>query len=119
MRSARLALCTLALLVVAACSATIPVALPYGAPVTVRGLSGLPERTLRPGTPAHAKLAAWLDANESGWTPYLATMPANTVSVFGPGLDLHVWGSRALLRTPDSILEKSIDANEFAFLVAE
>ena len=115
-RAARSSALAALLLLAAACTRTVPLALPAAGPVTVFGGASNAERTLEPGSPDHARLAAWLAANSGGWSPHLATRPAHGVLVRGGELDLQIVGSTALTRTRDGVFSRPIDPKDLEFL---
>ena len=71
---------------------------------------------LQPNSAAHSQLVNWVSRNQSGWSRYLATPPAQGIVVRGSGFDLQVLNTQALASTPDGIFVKSITAGELAFL---
>ena len=116
MRSIRPVLVVATALGLAGCAQSVPLALAPSATVTVHDLSTSAEHALQPGSPDHARLAAWLAANRSGWSTYVATPPADGTLVRARGLDLQVIGSTVLARTEDGVLSKSIEPADLGFL---
>jgi len=85
--------------------------------VTVSSPAG--KRELSPKSEAHAKLEAWMAANQYGWSQYLATPPVRGVRVFAPGFDLQFIDSTVLVHTTAGYASKSVAPDEYAFLTVD
>jgi hypothetical protein len=109
-------ICIGALLALSGCSRDIPLSLPAGEPVSVTQLETPPNYALSAGSDPYLKLKGWVEANRSGWSPYLTTPPAKGIIVRSANLDLQFVESIVLARTRDGVFSKSLNPAEYAFL---
>jgi predicted small lipoprotein YifL len=115
-----------ALVVLSACGRTVPLRLPDATPVQVVFLGEDHPYTLTPSskeylylTPSskeYHQLRLWLEHNQSGWSPYLATTPSRGILVTGENLWLQFIGSSAITRTAKGTFTKSVASSDYAFL---
>lgn len=84
MRASPIALCTFAALLCMACVGQVEMRIEPNQPIWV----SLPNATqepsswaIQPGTPEHARFAAWVKSNQSGWSTYPATTPGGGLLV--------------------------------------
>ncbi len=73
---------------------------------------------LQEGTEAYRALASWRAANQSGWSPIMATPSAKGLSVKLGGQDLDFHDTSVLAYTPKGIYVKHCDALCLDFMQA-
>jgi len=73
---------------------------------------------IQPGTPTHQALTAWIAQNQGGWQAYLATPPAQGVTVRAGSLNLQFLDAAVLTRTEKGILTNTTQESSHAFLSA-
>ena len=98
------------------CSRTLPLTVPDGTPLRVIHPGADRPFTLQPGSTEYRALAAWIDHNRSGWSPYLATTPSRGIVVTGAGVWFQFLGSTALTQTPDGPFAKTVVPEDYSFL---
>ena|SRR5687767_14203506 len=97
-------------------AASVSLSLSESSAVTVYTLATKAKRTLQPGSVEHAQLAAWLVANQRGWSPYLATPPAKGVIIQAPGLKLQIISTSVLAYTAQGIASKTVGTSDLSFI---
>ena len=105
------------LILLAACSAKLSLAVPQGAPVRV--VRSGTETLLQPSQPRYRQLQAWLAQNQSGWSQVYATNPNGGVLVSSGHLHLQFVDSAVFVLTNDGMFTKPVKASDYAFLGAE
>ena len=106
-----------ALLLLAACSARLSLAIPQGSPVRVVREST--EVLLQPSQPSYRQLQAWLAQNQGGWSQVYATNPNGGVLVSSGDLHLQFVDSAAFVITKEGMFTKPVKASDYAFLASE
>ena len=105
-----------ALVALSACGRTVPLELPNATAVQVSFLGEDRSYTLTPSSEEYHQLGLWIEHNQYGWSPYLATTPGRGILVTGGTLWLQFIGSSAITHTGEGTFTKSVGSSEYAFL---
>jgi hypothetical protein len=112
-------------LAVAACAAlagcldeplTTTVELKAPAAVHVVGLGGTPARDYPADSEVALRLKTWVDANRTGWLPYLATAPSAGLMVRADDVQLQFIGDSVIDHDAHGLYVKSVAPSDYAFL---
>ena len=96
------------LLALLACSADFALQAPAGEPMTVSDLGTHSLRNVGPEDATYRRVAAWAQANRTGWTQYQGTPPAAGTMVSYGGVSLQFVDQMVLTRAPAGIFEKTV-----------
>jgi hypothetical protein len=101
---------------IAGCSHAVGIAADPGQPIHVRELASGASCTVQPASDLHARIAAWISQNRSGWSQFYAT-PANLGVLVDVGsTKLQFMDTMALAYTPSGIYEKHVAMEDYAFI---
>jgi hypothetical protein len=90
--------------------------LPSGGVIFISGAAQAKPKSFAPTTELHKTFSAWLSANHSGWSRYLATMPSQGVHVQAGELRFQFNNDSVIVRTKVGLFQKTIEPKAYAFL---
>jgi len=107
------------LLAVVACTQSVGIALQADVPAKVYVLGTQAERTLLPGSAGHKQLSQWVEANQSGWKPYLATRLRSESLSEQRRWTYSSWSARYCFIPHGGAFSKSVQPSEYSFLFGQ